>query len=95
MIHINRGDGKHEWLTTEQVKEKYPLLDAAINRPAPFKEFANKLKEIRKAKNITLREMAMHLNMSASALSGIEQGHIVATQKVVDEYHTVTAIKEG
>ena len=95
MIHINKSNGKHELLTSEQVKEKYPQLHEAINLPAPFKEYADKLKEIRKAKNITLREMAMHIGISAVKLSEVEQGYVPATQRIVESYHTITPIKEA
>ena len=86
MIHIDFADGHSEWLTDEQLKEKYPDLHAALRKPAPLKEYGDMLKKIRQRRDISLREMSKRIGCKASDLSNIEQGYVEATAEQVEAY---------
>lgn len=78
MIHIHTADGKHEWLTQEELASKYPDMHARINRPRPFEEDGKRLKYKRMDADMSLRETAKQIGISATTLSEIELGFIEA-----------------
>ena len=83
MIHIHTRDG-HEWLTEEQLKEKYPALHAAVFAPRPFNEGGEKIKALRKKHNLTVRKLAKAAGIGLADLSSIETGRVEATQEQID-----------
>jgi len=86
MIHVNTGDGKHEWLTDEQLKERNPAAHAALHQPTPYKEYGEKMARIRKSAGMTIRELAKAMGMRLGEVSGIETGRIQPTGEQVDLY---------
>jgi len=89
MIHLDLADGTSEWLTDDQLKEKYPELYLALRKPASYAEYGGKLRGIRVQQEVTQLEMARLLGISVSAISDIEQGRIEPTQEQVDAYGTL------
>ena len=74
MIHVNRGDKPHEWLTDEQFKAKYPDAHRAMHEPRPYEKEGRALKQHRIDKRLTLRKFAPLMGLSPSELSRYEIG---------------------
>ena len=70
MIHVNKGDQPHEWLTEKDFEQKYPNLLLNIELVKRQKG----LRERREAAGITLRQLSDKLGIAATALSDIEIG---------------------
>jgi len=90
VVHINRGNKPHEFLTDEQFKERYPKLWDRL-QPGLWESEGKKLREIRKSKSITLREMAKRLNINPSDLSDIEFGRVKAPDDLKSKYLTIAS----
>lgn len=84
MIHVNRGDGTHEWLTSEEFRQRYP--NAELNAPRPYAEKNRPLKEKRIVCDMSLRETAKLMGVTASHLSSIETGKIPAPTDIEQAY---------
>ena len=89
MIHINRGDGKHEILTDAEARLRYP----GIFRPSAgvWLAIGGPMKESRNAAGMTVREMAKALNVKMSVVSAIETGDICPTRETVGKWETAVA----
>lgn len=86
MIHIHTADGKHEWLTQEELAIKHPGLHAELNKPRPFEDEGRKLKYKRMDADMSLREVAKRIGMSPSELSKIELGFVEADPATAEFY---------
>lgn len=71
MIHINRGDGKHEFLTKKEYEARYGQLPDTNGQLA---EQAKSLRMARIEARVTLRELAKEMGVRPSWLSGLEHG---------------------
>ena len=86
MIHLNKGDAAHEWLSEEQLKQKYPDLHAKMHRPRPYAELGFRLKAQRLKHRITLLEFSRRVGLSAQQISAYERGYEFASIDVVMKY---------
>jgi hypothetical protein len=83
MIHLNTGDdsSKHEWVTEEEFKKRFPDLHKSLNEPVDN----DLLRKTRIKKRVMLKDMVKATGLERDVLSGIEQG-IVNDQKLIDIY---------
>ena len=88
MIHINTGEGKHKWVTQEELERDYPEIAKSLNRPIED----DKLRKIRIKKRIRLKDMADRTGLSVVQVSQIELGQI-KDQLLVDRY--IMVFNEG
>jgi DNA-binding XRE family transcriptional regulator len=89
LVHLDKADGCHEWLTDEQLAVKYPGLHAVMNRPRPYEEEGRELRNIRVEMRFTLREVANRLGLKPSELSDIERGVVQPTDKIKLDYKLI------
>jgi ribosome-binding protein aMBF1 (putative translation factor) len=85
MIHLNKASG-HECLTEEEFEFRYPELHASINRPRPWEKVGRMLRQERMKSDISVRELAKHMNVRPSYLSEHEFGRVDITDKFIGEY---------
>lgn len=83
MIHINTGNNssKHEWLTDEEFKERFPDLHKTLNEPV----VDDLLRKTRIKKRVMLKDIVKATGLERDVLSKIEQGK-VKDQKLIDIY---------
>ena len=86
MIHLSKRDGPDEWLTEEQLKQKYPKLHAKMHRPRPYAELGYRLKAQRLKHRVTLREFCDTTGISATQISAYERGYEYVPVEVVLKY---------
>lgn len=79
MIHLNKGDGEHEWITEDEFKKRYPEIDLSPSKPD------DRLRRIRIKKRITLRQLSEHSGLSIADLSRIERG-LIRGQNEIDRF---------
>ena len=94
MIHIQRQDGKHEWISHEECKKKYPDLYAAIMAPHPDPEPGRDLERMRAEAGVTLREMSARVGLSIGELRDIERGRAKPTLEVFEGYEELSGKQE-
>ncbi len=80
MIHLNKGDEPHEWVSKEKFEKCYPEL--AEKFKASNK---NPLAKIRAKKRITVRELSKKSGLTIQEIIGIETDKI-KDQKMIDKY---------
>jgi hypothetical protein len=90
MIHISSRSG-HEMLTEEEFKERHPALAAALSVPAPYKEHGDQMKQLRKAADVTIMDLAKACGWRLEFTSGLETGRYEPTQEQIDLYQTKIA----
>lgn len=83
MIHINRADGKHEWLTKEEFEATY----GALPSDGPHMKKAEPLKKERIDGRFSLRELAKAMDVTMSYLSDLEHGRVEITPAIEGAYH--------
>ena len=86
LIHINKGEEPHEWITREEFKKRYPDLYAELSRPIVPDSPGQKLREKRIQKRITIRKLIELSGLTASEICSIENGRIEVTADIENKY---------
>lgn len=89
VIHVNRGNQPHEWLTEKDFEQQYPKLLPKIELIKRQKG----LRERREAAGITLRQLSDKIKISTTMLSDIEIGAIAIGDNFFNRI--VTALEEA
>lgn len=80
MIHLNKSDGQHEWVTEEEFKKRFPDIDLSV--PKGSQVFKNR----RIKKGIKMRDMAEHLGITVTELSRMEKDDLNFKPPLLDKY---------
>lgn len=82
MIHIHTKNGPHEWLSRQEYEAKYGPIPAE----GPHIADAKPLRDERVEDGVGLRELAKAMDVTASWLSGLEQGREPVTPAISEAY---------
>ncbi len=80
MIHLNKGDKPHEWVTREELEKRYPKLAKSLKEKTE-----NPLAKIRAKKRITVRQLSKITGLTIQEIINIETDKI-KDQERIDKY---------